>query len=386
MAQKSAIWQLGFRPFFLGGALFSCLAITLWIGFLFGGLPYVGAMDPVTWHSHEMVYGFSTAIIAGFILTAVQNWTGMRGVHGLRLQGIFALWLVARLLLLAPQPYYFVGAGLDLAFFPVLATLLIPYLKDPELKVERVFLVFFLLFFLGNLLVHLQIFELFAGQSRRGVLLGLDTVILIITFIGGRVIPFFSESSVTKAQPKTWKSVEILCHISTGCFLVTRFFLDSSAAHTWVCFIAAAIHMVRLSGWQVRRIRRVPILWILHLAYLWVVAGFVFTGLASIGWIAPSLAIHAFTVGAISTVIYGMISRVSLGHSGRPLRPSISVVVGYYLLTCAAIVRVFVPVISSDLHDAAVLSSSALWIIAFGIFLVTYWPFLTQPRPDGREG
>lgn len=377
---NSALWELGFRPFFLGAALFSMLSIGLWLVFFFGALPYRGSMAPITWHSHEMVYGFTSAVIAGFVLTASQNWTGKPGAHGFRLQALFSLWALARILLLASPRFMALAAVFDLGFYPLLAVFLAPYLKGPDMKIERVFFLYFLLFFSGNLLVHLEVLGVVSGYSRKGVLLGLYTVVLVIIFMGGRVIPFFTESSIAKAQPRVWKSVEILSHVTAWGFLITQIFWEGSPWAVTTAFCAASVHLVRVYGWYVRRVRRVALLWILHLGYFWIVTGFVLSGFASLGWVTPSLAIHAFTAGALGAVIYGMISRVSLGHTGRALRPAGTVVAGFYFLTASAVIRVFGPMLNPTLHDAAVFGSGLLWIGAFGIFVVIYWPILIKNR------
>ena len=385
LRSDAPLWQLGFRPFFLVAALFAAVSIGLWLAFLFGALPYSGFLSPVIWHSHEMVFGFASAVIAGFVMTAVQNWTGIRGVHGGKLQAIFALWVAARILLLAPPPLKVLAAVADLSFYPLLALYLIPYLRDSEMRVERVFFAYFALYFTGNLLVHLESFGLVSGYSQQGILLGLYTTVIMVIFMGGRVIPFFTESSIAKAQPKTWNTIEVLSHVTAWVFLATQIFMRESPLSAAVAFSTASIHLIRLSGWYVRRIRRVPVIWVLHVAYLWIVVGFALSGFVSLGMVASTIAVHAYTVGALGTVIYGMISRVSLGHTGRPLRPQTSVVVGYYLLTAAALVRVLVVLIDSALHDGAVIASGLLWMSAFAIFLAAYFPVLTSRRADGRN-
>ncbi len=383
---KTALWQLAFRPFFFFGSLYALVAVALWLSFLFGVLPYRGHLALVTWHSHEMVFGFASAVMAGFVLTASQNWTGLRGVHGLKLQLIFGLWALGRVLMATSPAPSAITTLVDLGFYPLLAIYMFPYLKDPEMKVERVFFAYFAIFFAGNLLVHLDAHGILPGHSRKGILLGLYTMVIVVIFMGGRVIPFFTESTLAKAQPKTWEPVERLSHISAWLFLASQIFYENSLWSALIAFGAALIHLIRLWGWQVRRVRRIPIIWVLHTAYFWLATGFAMAGLASLGLIASSASLHAFTVGGLSIVIYGMITRVSLGHTGRPLRPTVPIVTAYYLLIAAAVVRVFAPLISPSLHDGAVIFSGALWIAAFFIFLVIYGPILTSPRIDGRPG
>jgi len=374
------LWELGFRPFFLFGSLFSIIAIALWIALLSQGRPVLGYLNPMIWHAHEMIYGFTTAIISGFVLTASQNWTGIRGLHGKKLQFLFALWLVGRIALFFSRESNIAAALVDLSFFPLLAFYLAPYLSDPELKVERVFLLFFALFFTGNLLVHLDSFGLVQNLARRGVLLGLNTVTLVIVFMGGRVIPFFTESTIAKAQPRTYPWIEILSHTSAWLFLITQFFSADTPFAASIAFSAAGIHFLRVLRWQVPRVKRIPLLWVLHLAYFWLVIGFLLSGLAGLQLLPFTVAIHAFTVGALGSMIYGMISRVSLGHTGRPLRPSPWIVTGYLLLNSAAAIRIIGPLVTPQSYLWAIALSGFLWITAFGLFAAIYWAMLITPR------
>ncbi|MCM2278925.1 MAG: NnrS family protein [Oligoflexia bacterium] len=382
----TAVLQLGFRPFFLLGASHAFLVIGAWVGYLQGWLPRLGAFDPVLWHAHEMVYGFASAIIGGFVLTAIQNWTGIPGVKGRPLALLALLWISARVLLAIPGAPLGLAAALDLAFYPALGLLLYPYFKDPELKVERVFYLFFSLFFAGNLLMHLHAMG-FLTRGRQGALLGLDTVLALIVFIGGRVIPFFTESSVARAQPRTRETVEIGCHVSMAAFLVADFLFQGSLVLAVAAFAAAALHLARLLGWQVRRLRRIPLIWVLHLGYLWLVIGFALSGLSALGWVAPGVAIHAFTVGGIGVIIHGMISRVTLGHTGRRLHPSAWSVVGFVLLNLSAVFRVFGPVLAPrEALGTMLVIAAGLWMAGFALFLAVQGPMLLAPRVDGRPG
>jgi uncharacterized protein involved in response to NO len=383
---RTSFWQLSFRPFFFLGALHALLVILLWIGYLTGLISKFGNFDPILWHSHEMIYGFTSAIIVGFVLTAAQNWTGIRGVHGRPLQLLVAVWVLARVLILIPNVSPLLVAVVDLIFYPAAAFLMIPYLKDPDLKTERFFYGFFAILFFGNLLSHLDTMQVLPGYGLRGIFLGLDTIIIVIVFMGGRVIPFFTESSIAKSQPVTRQWVEVGSHVTAVLFLIGDWLAPSSAYFAAISFLACGVHFIRLLGWQVRRVRKIPLIWVLHLGYLWLVIGFFLSGLSAWGWVAKSLAIHAFTVGCLGMIVYGMISRVSLGHTGRRLHPSLSIVVGYVLLCLSALIRVFMPMILSGAYKLELVLSGVLWIMAFLIFLVGYSPMLFSPRVDGRPG
>lgn len=377
-----SLWQLAFRPFFLFGTLQAALAVARWLLFLNGLGPAPGFGDPIIWHAHEMLFGFASAIVVGFVLTASQNWTGLRGVHGWKLKLVFGLWALARLAYLWPLPSGAALAAVDLAFYPVAAILLVPYFRDPELKVERVFYVFFGLLFGGDLIVQLDWLGVWPGHARLGLRLALDTILLVIVFMGGRVIPFFTESSIAKSQPKTRRWVEIASHATAALFLAADVLAPESAVLRVAAAAAALAHFLRLAGWQVRRIRRIPLLWVLHLAYLWLVVGFALHAVP-----APrNLATHAFTVGCVGILILGMVSRVSLGHTGRRLHPSVAIVVGYVLLSISALTRVLVPLVFPSAYQVELLVSGALWCAAFAIFVICYAPMLLTPRIDGRPG
>ncbi len=385
-SKSIAFWELSFRPFFLLGATFGAIAILLWALFLSGKFHPAGPLEPYLWHPHEMIYGFAGAIVAGFVLTAAQNWSGVPSIRGLPLQLLVLVWLLARVLLLTPDFPFPLAAIFDLSFFPLVSVFLWRHLKIPELRTERVFFVFFLLLFAGNSLVHLDSLGWFTGYARHGLFLGLDTILLIIIFMGGRVIPFFTESSIARKQPRTYRGIEVATLSLSALFLALDVSLPGSHLHGIVALLAGGANLARLLAWQVRRVRRVPLIWVLHAAYLWLVIGFFLSGLASFGILAASLATHAFTVGGLGVVIHGMISRVSLGHTGRRLHPRAWTVAAYIFLNLAAVIRVFLPMANPGALLAAWILSAICWVIAFALFVVIYAPILIAPRADGRPG
>ncbi len=391
----SALWQLAFRPFFLFGAIFALLAMGIWILFLTGHWAVIGTnpLSPVIWHSHEMVFGFAGAIIGGFVLTAAQNWTGTRGVHGSRLVALFVAWAVARIVLIpgllpgAAGPVVLpLAAVLDLAFYPAVSLLMVPYLSDPELKTERVFYLYFWLFFAADLAVWLDAAGVLAGAAPLAIRFALYLVVLMIVFMGGRVIPFFTESELSRRQPQVKEAVEIGALAVSGLYVATALLLPDGVVNAVVAFAACVLHVIRLAGWQVPRVRRIPLLWILHGGYLWIAVGYGLSGLAALGWVPASAAIHAFAVGGIGTVILGMISRVSLGHTGRRLHPSAPVVTGFVLVLAAALTRVAASLFWNQAYQSLLTASAVLWISAFALFVAVYAPMLLRPRVDGRPG
>lgn len=380
------LWRLGFRPFFIFSGVFAVIAIALWVMLSFGLMTQIGTFSPIYWHAHEMIYGYTTAVIAGFLLTASQNWTGIRGVHGHRLQALFGLWILGRVAMASPALPAILVAITDLAFYPVLALTMVPYLKPADMKTERVFFFYFTLYFCGNLLMHLDTMGIYPGLGLRGALLGVYVTLVVILFMGGRVIPFFSESERARKQPKTNSTLEIFSHISAWCFLVSQVLIPYSKTSAIIAFATSAIHLVRMSGWYVRRVRRVALLAVLYLAYLWLIVGIFMSGLTSLGLLIIGPSIHALTIGGLGMMTYGMMTRVALGHTGRRLVASKTIAIGYFALCLAAIVRVFGPIMTPLSMNWWLGTSGLFWITAFLIFIAIYAPILFSPRVDQKLG
>jgi uncharacterized protein involved in response to NO len=373
------VWSLGFRPFFLAAALFAIVAVLIWVGVLAGLFKPMGSFNPILWHAHEMIYGYATAVIAGFVLTASQNWTGMRGVHGRKLIALVLIWIAGRVLMSTFHRPLLATMAMDLLFYPSLAIAMLPYLKPADMKIERIFFVYFGFYFAGNLLMHLDAMGFLPGQGMRGALLGLNTTIIMIIFLGGRVIPFFTASELSRRQPRTSRLLEGLAHFTGWAFLLSQLFIPNSAWAAAIAFAASLVHLARLNGWYVRRIRRIPLLWILHVAYLWISIGFGLFGLVSLGQIAIGPAVHALAIGALGGMTYGMMSRVALGHTGRRLHPSSLIVLGYIALNGAAVIRVLGPLISGS-TSWWITAAASTWIFAFLSFLFVYSPMLLKAR------
>ncbi|MEK7691096.1 MAG: NnrS family protein, partial [Bdellovibrionota bacterium] len=288
---RAPLWSLGFRPFFLAAALLALVSISLWALVFLGELSPFTTFNPLLWHAHEMVYGYTAAVIAGFLLTASQNWTGIKGVNGARLMGLVVLWTMGRLAM--ASPFAVLAAVIDLSFFPVLAWVLTPYLRPTDMKAERIFYLFFALYLIGNFLMHAEVLGIWQGHGLRGAHLGLNASLVMIVFMGGRVIPFFTESERSKRQPRTHATVEVLAHLTAWGFLLSQFWDRSGILSAVVAFAAAFIHLIRLKGWYVRRVRRVALLGVLYIGYLWLVLGFFLAGLHALDQIASGPVTHA---------------------------------------------------------------------------------------------
>ncbi len=381
-----ALWNLGFRPFFLFGGMWSALHVLLWVLFQAGWIS-LPLQDPMVWHAHEMIFGFASAMVAGFLLTASQNWTGIQGVHGKKLKILVLLWISARVLSVTNENLHGVYALVDLSFYPMLGWYLKPYLANSVQKRNWIFLFLFFVLFLANLIIHNAYFQWFSlPDPRATLLLSMYAIVMMISVIGGRVIPFFTNNAVPNTNPFRHPLLEKFTEMSIAVSALAVFVHEFSIITALLCGATAIIHLLRWFFWKPWKSRSVPILWILYVGYLWIPIGFVLRALASASMILPSSSTHAFTAGAIGTMIYGMTTRVALGHSGRPIRASRWIVAGYVAIVLCAVIRVFGPLFDPAHYLWHIQVSGLLWFFAFALFTAIYAPILTQPRADGKNG
>jgi len=380
------IFALGFRPFFLLAGWLAILLMAFWVPVFVGGVASDIYYAQIDWHSHEMIFGYTVAVIAGFLLTAVRNWTNTPTPSGLPLAGMGALWLIARILpiLVAIFPRWLIAAA-DLAFLPTFAiAIAVPLLRNNE-KQNLIFLPLLAVLWSADLLVHADVLGLPPNLARKGVFLGLDVIILVIVIMGGRVIPFFTERALSVVL-KRWRIVEWLSPVSVVLFLLTELFVPDSVTSASLAALAACANGARLAGWYTPRYWRVPLLWVLHLGYGWIVVGFYLKAGTALGLVPPQFTIHAFTVGGIGVLTLGMMARVSLGHTGRPLKVGAAMTTAFVLINLAAVGRGLLPPFFPQFFSQLIVASGVFWIAAFTIFIIVYTPILIQPRVDGRPG
>ncbi|MEG0245336.1 MAG: NnrS family protein [Pseudomonas sp.] len=383
---RQAVWGLGFRPFFLGGTLFALVALLLWAGVLAGVLAPSPPGGMLAWHRHEMLYGFAAAIVAGFLLTAVQNWSGIPGVSGRALQGVFLLWLLGRASWFLPLP----GSVLVLvqgSFLPLVALALARPIVQRRLRNNYPIIGLVLLIAACQWLTLAGWLRQDELWQRRGVFAGLWLVAAMMTMLGGRVIPFFTlrglgHTSPTPARPWLDRaclllSVAVPLAFATGA-------ADTPHAGLGMLFAGLfALHATRLVLWHDRGLWRVPLLWSLHLAYAWMAAACLGMALWHAGVaVNLSLVTHALTIGAMTGLIVAMMARVSLGHTGRPLKVPNRVVGAFVLLQLAALARVVLTLFT----PLGVSLSVLCWSLALLLFLWHYLPILLRPRVDGMPG
>ncbi len=381
------LFALGFRPFFLLAGLFAVALVTLWVPAFVGGFVFNTYYGQIGWHSHEMVFGYTLAVVAGFLLTAVRNWTERATPTGGYLAALAVLWLLGRILPFFSDivPTWFV-AFIDLAFLPALSVGIGVPLVRAGANRNLMFLPLLACLWAANCLVHAELLGLATNLARKGIFLGLDLIVLLIVIMGGRVIPFFTERALTGVTMKRWPIIEWLSPLSVLIFLLAEFFFPDSAWSASFAALAACANGVRLAGWYTHRYWRVPLLWVLHLGYAWIVIGFALKAGMPAGFVPPQFTIHAFTVGGIGVLTIGMMARVSLGHTARALTIGSAMAIAFGMVNLAAVARGLLPILHPQWFPQLIVASGFLWVAAFVIFVGVYAPILAQPRIDGRPG
>jgi len=342
-ASRFALFALGFRPFFLLAGITAVLLVPLWVYHFTGAEAAFAYYDPLTWHGHEMLFGYNVAVIAGFLLTAVRNWTGLPTPSGKALAGLVLLWLAGRVLPFFASPWLI--AAVDLLFLPVLAiAIAIPLLRSRQNQ-QLVFLLVLAALAGANLMVHLQLLGFDTSSARLGLKLATYLVILLVVVLGGRVIPIFTDHGLNREASQRWKAVEILAIVALLLLMILELAAAPPMAIAVLAGLAALMHAIRLYGWYQAGIWRVPLLWVLHLGYAWLVVGLLLQALGVSGHINPLLYLHAFTLGAIGSMTLGMMARVSLGHTGRELVVGWPLSAAFALINLAAVTRVILPLL-----------------------------------------
>jgi uncharacterized protein involved in response to NO len=383
-----AIAAKGFRPFFLLAGLFGVLSLVVWVFAIWGGAAPAGYLDPTYWHAHEMVFGFAVAVIAGFLLTAVSNWTQRETLTGYPLLALAALWIAGRVgLLAAPLLPRLASALLDLAFLPALIVVLARPLLATNNRRNFVMLAILFTLFLANLVMHLDVLGVWPGLRARGVLVGVDVVVLVILIISGRVFPMFTRNATGIRSIASHPVLDAIAIGSMALLTVLDAVLSESRLTSVVAGWAGAFAALRTIHWGARYSFRAPLLWILHVGYLWIPTGLLLRASSLfVPTISRSLATHALTAGAISALCLGMMSRVALGHTGRLLSVSPATVASFVLVTVGALIRVAGPLVFPDRTLAVFGASGCMWVAAFSLFLFVYAPLLLSPRADGKPG
>ncbi|WP_068546143.1 NnrS family protein [Thalassotalea crassostreae] len=384
--------RLGFRPFFLLGAIFSILSLMIWGLYLSGYLTIDLYGGGHWWHIHEMFYGFACAIIVGFLLTAVGNWTGQRGLNGNKLLFLVLLWLLGRLVLLFPQIFgSLASAIIDISFMPLAAY----FLALPIIKVKNTRNLFFIPIFIVFTVFNIQ-FHLVAHGSNSLNMLATSygmmmMVTLVMSVMAGRVTPMFTANGTQTSKVEPIIALEYATNTSIA-LIALSFFI-----HPWfsmpeivlaiLFFTAGLTQMLRWLRYKPWITFGVPLLWSLHSALMFIWIGLIALGIAYFSAdIAKNHLWHILTIGGMAGLILAMIARVSLGHTGRPLKPAKLMSVAFAFISLAALVRTLGPVLDASRSVTYFNVSILCWTIAFGCFVIIYAPMLTSARKDGRPG
>jgi uncharacterized protein involved in response to NO len=390
----TALLALGLRPFYLAAAIFAALAIPIWFAAYSGWLILDGGLPGVAWHAHEMLFGFAPAVIAGFLLAAVRNWTNLPTPTGASLVALLAVWLAGRVALLTGPPT--LAMIIDAAFLPVLAAVLaLPILRAKNLRNSFIPLILALLA-AANVALHLAYRDpQWSAAAPIAIRVAADAITCLMAVIAGRVIPAFAANAISGFKPYGFKggrgaldSIAIgLLVVVTVLDIATTWWTPPAAVSGPLFMLAGGVHIVRLAGWKPWAMRRDLLLVILPVSYAWIPVYLLLRGtLATSAMELPPLALHALVIGAMGGLMLSMMTRSALGHTGRALVAQKREAAIYLAIHTAAVVRVVLPSLWPAGALVWVAAASVLWSTAFAIFAIGYWPVLTKPRVDGRPG
>ncbi len=381
------LFALGFRAFFALAGLAALILILFWNTLFNGSLTTEHYFTDSYWHAHEMLLGYAVAVIAGFLLTAVKNWTGKQTITGDPLASLCLLWLYGRIL-----PFYAdelsdaLIALVDFSFLPTLAYQVSKPIIEARQYRNLFFIGLLLLLAIGNGLIHAQMLGLQTNTAANGIQLVVATIIILILIIAGRVFPFFTERGIPGTLIIKNPLLDQLSVASAVIVFALQLFGISGTLLALAAIIAAAVNIARLSGWYVKRVLYIPLLWVLYAGYGWIILGFLLTALSAYSVVLPSLALHAFTLGGIGVLTLGMMARVSLGHTGRAMKASNTIAIAFALINVAALFRVLLPIAMPGWYENLIYVSTLFWLAAFSLFVFVYAPILASARIDGQEG
>lgn len=379
-AQQFSLFQKGFRPFFLAAAAFAAIWVPAWsVRFSAGwNAPWAGPQ----WHAHEMLFGFLVAVIAGFLLTAVENWTQEKTVTPSQLLALVMLWGTGRVAMVDGDPGT-LGAIVDIAFLPALAFFVARPIFATKNKRNYPVLLILTALTAVNVASHYGYATGSPELAQNALLVGVHLVTAIVLLIGGRVIPFFTANATKTITRSTgWLEKTIIVGV-LGMLVLQTFNLPGLG--TWLIALGLLV-LARMHGWNTSTALRIPILAVLHIGHIWLGLGLVMRGLSSYLPITPNLGLHVITLGGLSTISLGMMARVALGHTGRKIESPAIITAAFLLLTAAVVVRGGLPLVWTSGYVTSITVGATLWSLAFGIYMLRYIPILILGRVDGRPG
>lgn len=384
-----ALFELGFRPFFLGAGIFAIISVGYWsIIYSFHFPLTLRTLSLYQWHAHEMIYGFSCAVVTGFLLTAVKNWTGIQTLRGYPLLGLFTLWAIARILFLLGSQFLNTAAFFDIGFL-LCAWMVIfyPVIKLRQWRQVGLLSKFFLLI-LGNVIFYSQSFMIVPKGAFIGIYIGLFSILAIILTIANRVMPMFIQNGVDYevkiSRHPGISFVSLLCFLL---FAANYIFLHNTYAGIFSGVLLSSLLGYRLFKWHTPGIWKKPLLWGLYLALCSINLGFILDVFTYFTSLSPYLAIHALVYGGIGLATLSMMGRVTLGHTGRNVhKPPKIIFPMLFSLTIGVIFRVAAPLLYPSNYHVWILVSQFLWIAAFAMYLLTFSKMLISSRLDGKPG
>lgn len=388
---RRPLWALGFRPFYLLAAGFAALAIPAWLAAYHGLLPRAGALT-LLWHLHEMVFGMAVAVVIGFLYTAGRNWTNLWTPRHGALALLAALWVAGRLAMLvdAGDTARTWAALVDSLFLPVATLPLWRVLRRAGNRRNYFMVLLLVLLAVANLCWHAAVLGLASWSPMLPLQAALFIIVLMEAVIGVRVLPMFTRNGAPGSTPavRPWLDrAGLACTVAASVGWVAGLAALAPGAMAALAGAAGVLTLVRLAGWQPQRTLRVPLLWVLHLSYAWIGAGFLLLGAAALGLAGTSAAFHALAVGSMGGLVIGMMCRTSLGHTGRPLKAGSAEVVMFAAIQLAALARVTGSLdLAAAWREPALVVAGVAWTLAFGLFVLAYRPRLCAARLDGKEG
>ncbi|MCA9580348.1 MAG: NnrS family protein [Myxococcales bacterium] len=393
--RRSPPWlAMGFRPFFLGAGLFGCAATLWWVHALTGGIDPGGGYLPMTlWHAHEMLFGYALAVVAGFLLTAARNWTGRNTLHGYPLLALVLVWLLGRFAMAGLLSLPALAVGVVGVAFPILLTVVLAWVIVGARSTRNYGIVAVLLALsAASLAVHLEATGLLLGGARAGIYGALHLIVMLNVVVGGRVIPMFTRNGAgveTRHQP----AVDRMALVSAAAVTVLAVLHQALTlphlpwALAGAAFASGVVQLLRMRTWGTMGSLRVPMVAVLHAGYAWIGVGHLLLGASMLlPRLSPSVAIHALTIGVIGVMTLGMMSRVTLGHTGRTITAPWPVTAAFVMMNLAALVRLLAAVLPSGAAAATWMVSGTLFAVAFLVYLVRFGRTLITSRPDGRAG
>lgn len=401
------VLNLSFRIFFSAAAVFAVMLMVLW-SFVFTGHTDIDAqvLNPLYWHGHEMIYGYALAVVAGFLLTAVKTWTGVMMPHGYKLLGIFSCWLLARLSWLAfglgmtitgsSISLLYAAAVFDLLFIGSMAFVIFRAVLQVKQYKQMGILAKLALLTLGNGLCYWGIINADMSTTKTGVYLGFYLIIGLVLTIGRRVVPFFIERGLSGTNAEGVKETVTLLNskvqdIASLLFFLAFFIVDLFYPNKYLLTVTAlgvaVVNIMRLKGWYHRGIWQKPLLWSLYIAFSGMCLSFLLYALQPWLGYAHSIGMHGLAIAGVGMMTVAMMTRVSLGHTGRSIhQPPKSVNVMYILMVLVFVSRVLLPLVDMSHYLLWIMIAQGAWIACFVLFCISYLPMLARPRPDGLFG